>query len=47
MTGGMLFLCFPAVKSTSMVAMLVEQLHHTDIEVGINLIPDKDIRKRP
>lgn len=45
MTGGMLFLCFPAVKS--MVAMLVEQLHHTDIEVGINLIPDKDIRKRP
>lgn len=34
MTGGILFLCFPAVKSTNVVGLLVEQLHHTAMEVG-------------
>lgn len=35
-----------AVKSMSMVGLLVEQLRHTATEVGVNLSPDKDIRKR-
>lgn len=35
-----------AVKSMNMVGLLVEQLRHTATEVGVNLFPDKDIRKR-
>lgn len=29
-----------------MVGLLVEQLHHTAVEVGVKMYPDKDIRKR-
>lgn len=47
LTGGTLFLCFPAVKSTNMVGLLVEQLHHTAKAVGVNVFTNKDVRKGP